>query len=334
MTHGSGPSGLPALPPGDRLAGDADEQVARTHATIERLGIPGVFDVHTHFLPPRVTEKVRAVFAAAGPLIGRPWPIRYLDADEVNVARLRAFGVRRFTALPYPHKPGMAEFLNAWAADFAERTPEALVCGTLYPEADAAAYVPARIAAGVQVFKMHVQVGGFDVRDPLLAPAWAALEEAGTPVVLHAGSGPVPTEFTGPAPVAELLERHPRLTLVMAHLGAPEYDEFLTLAERYERVHLDTTMAFTEFFDGFTDAVGEVAGGGDVCHRPGVFPDALLDRFAAVGEKVLFGSDFPNIPYPWAHQLEVLEGLRERHPALDDAWLAGVCWHNATRLIG
>lgn len=329
---------------GPDVLADPDEGVERLRAVVARLGVPGLLDVHTHFLPPRVTEKVRAVFASAGPLIGRPWPIRYLDTDEVNVERLRAFGVRRFTALPYPHKPGMAEFLNDWAAGFAARTPEALVCGTFFPEPGAGEYVAARVAAGVQVFKMHVQVGGFDVRDPHLAPVWAVLEEAGTPVVLHAGSGPVPTAFTGPDPVAEVLARHPRLTLVMAHLGAPEYDEFLTLAERHERVHLDTTMAFTDFFDRIgdpvadpvADPVGRAAGAAaaEVCHRPGRFPDALLDRFAAVGEKVLLGSDFPNIPYPYVHQVDVLERLRERHPALDDAWLAGVVWHNAARLLG
>jgi predicted TIM-barrel fold metal-dependent hydrolase len=42
--------------------------------------------------------------------------------------------------------------------------------------------------------------------------------------------------------VTELLRRHPRLTAVIAHAGAPEYAEFLELAERFERVHLDTTM--------------------------------------------------------------------------------------------
>ncbi|WP_277497548.1 MULTISPECIES: amidohydrolase family protein [unclassified Nocardioides] len=310
---------------------DPAERRDHLHAVLQRLGVPGLFDVHTHFLPPRVTEKVRAVFASAGPLIGREWPIRYLDTDAANVERLRAYGVRRFTALPYPHKPGMAEFLNDWAAEFAARVPEALHCATFFPEPGAGEYVAARVAAGVQVFKVHVQVGAFDVRDPLLAPVWEVLEASGTPVVLHAGSGPVPTAFTGPGPVAEVLARHPRLALVMAHLGAPEYDEFLTMAETYERVHLDTTMAFTHFFAETSNRVGEVAG---VCRHPGDVPDALLPRYAALGDKILFGSDFPNIPYPYVHQVEVLEALRERHAALDDAWLAKVCWHNAARLFG
>ena len=192
---------------------------------------------------------MRAQFDQAGPLLGRPWPIRYRGSDDELVATLDALGVRRFTALTYAHRPGMAEWLNDWTADFAGRVPGALRCATVYPEADAAAYTARRLAEGAQVWKVHVQVGGFDVRDPLLDEAWGLLAEAGVPVVLHAGSGPVPTEHTGPGPVAELLRRHPTLCLVMAHMGAPEYAEFLDLAETYERVHLDTTMVFTDFFD-------------------------------------------------------------------------------------
>lgn len=287
---------------------DAESVLAWT----ERRGLPGLFDVHTHFLPPRVFAKVRAQFDAAGPKIGRPWPLRYRDT-EVRLAQiLGEFGVRHFSALPYAHRPGMAEFLNDWAAAFAARTPGALHCGTFFPEPGAGAYVRQRLASGLELFKVHVQVGAFHVTDPLLDEAWGVIAEAGTPVVLHAGSGPVPTAYTGPGPVAELLRRHPRLTLVIAHLGAPEYREFLEMAETHERVHLDTTMAFTDFF---------AAMGGE-------FPTDLLPRLAALGDKILLGSDFPNIPYAYAHQLEALEAL-----GLGEEWLRAVCWHNGVRLF-
>ena len=273
-----------------------------------------LFDIHTHFLPPRVMAKVREQFDTAGPLIGRPWPLHYRDSDGALVEVLRGLGVRYFTALAYAHRPGMAEFLNEWTSGFADRVPEALRCATFYPEETAPTYVAERLAAGTQVWKLHVQVGGFDVRDPLLDPVWGLLAEADTPVVVHAGSGPVATQHTGPAPVAELLARHPRLPLVIAHAGAPEYSGFLDLAERHERVGLDTTMVFTDFFDGI-----------------GVpYPEALLPRLRDLGlaGRVLFGSDFPNIPYPYLHQLEALERLD-----LGDAWLEAVCWDNAARLF-
>lgn len=289
----------------------ADETVREWTAA---LGLPGLVDVHTHFLPPPVLAKVRAQFDAAGPLIGRPWPLQYRDSDEALVEVLRSMGIARFTALPYAHRPGMADWLNDWAAGFAAGVPEAAVCGTFFPEESAASYVAARLDS-VEVFKVHVQVGGFDVTDPLLDRAWGLVAEAGTPVVLHAGSGPVATEHTGPGPVAALLARHPRLRLVIAHAGGPEYAEFLALAEGHERVALDTTMAFTDFFS----------------EMGGVYPEALLPRLRDLGlaGKVLLGSDFPNIPYPYAHQLEALGRLD-----LGDDWLRAVCWDNGHALIG
>ena len=282
-------------------------------AFAQGLGLPGLFDVHTHFLPPRVTAKVRQQFDTAGPLIGSVWPLAYRGSDEELVATLRGFGVRRFSALPYAHRPDMAEFLNDWAFDFAGRTPGCLRSATFYPEPGAAAYVDRRIGADTEVFKVHVQVGGFDVRDPQLRDVWGLLEEAGVPVVLHAGSGPVGTAHTGPGPVAELLGSHPRLALVIAHLGAPEYAEFLDLADRHDQVRVDTTMVFTPFFDSLGEA----------------FPPDLVPRLRDLQPKVLLGSDFPNIPYPYVEQLAGLARL-----GLGDDWLRDVCWRNAAALFG
>jgi uncharacterized protein len=277
------------------------------------LGLPGLFDVHTHFLPPRVMAKVRHQFDTAGPLIGRPWPLAYRGDDDTLVATLRDLGVRRFSALAYAHRPDMAEFLNDWTAAFADRTPGCLRSATFYPEPGAASYVAKRIEAGAELFKVHVQVGGFDVRDPLLADVWGTIADAGVPVVLHAGSGPVGTPYTGPAPVADLLTRFPTLALVIAHLGAPEYADFLALAERHEHVCVDTTMVFTPFFDDLGAA----------------FPADLVPRLRDLRPKVLLGSDFPNIPYRYAEQLAGLTRLD-----LGDAWLRAVCWENGVRLFG
>lgn len=276
----------------------------------EGLGLPGLFDVHVHFLPPRIQRAVYAVFDSAGPKIGRDWPIRYRGTHEERVEQLRSFGVRRFSTLPYAHKPGVAGFLNAWARGFADDVPESLWSATFYPEPEAPAYVADSIAAGVEVFKVHVQVGEFDLDDPLLDQVWGLLADAGTPVVIHAGSGPVGNEFTGPDPLRRVLARHPLLFVVVAHMGAPECEEFLELAETYERVHLDTTMVFTDFF--------------------GVeYPNALLPRLVATGDKVLLGTDYPTIPYPYAHQLESLARLD-----LGDDWLRAVCWDNGVRIFG
>ncbi len=293
-----------------------DPDVERAEASDVRtfwdhLGIPGLVDVHVHFLPEPVQEKVYEQFDNAGPKIGREWPIRYRGTHQKRVDLLRDFGVRRFPTLPYAHRPGIATYLNDWSRDFAASVPEVLRSATFYPEPEAATYVPQLIDEGVEIFKVHVQVGEFDVNDPLLDQAWGALADAGTPVVVHAGSGPVGNAHTGPEPMSRLLERFPGLAVVVAHMGGPEHEEFLELAERHDRVCLDTSMAFTDFF---------TADGG--------YPRDLLPRLGDLQERVLLGSDFPTIPYPYGHQLEALTRL-----GLGDDWLRAVCWENGARLF-
>jgi uncharacterized protein len=276
------------------------------------LGLPGLIDVHTHFMPENVLAKVWAFFD--GGRSGQPWPIYYRRPQDERLALLRAFGVRRFTGLLYPHKPAMAAWLNSWSAEFAAANPDVLHSATFFPEPDAGRYVAAALAGGARIFKAHVQVGAYDPADDLLTPVWGQLAEAGVPVVVHCGSGPTPGRFTGPERFAPVLARHPRLTAIIAHLGYPEHTEFLDLAGQYPNVHLDTTMAFTDFFARL---------------GPGrAFPAGELPRLADLGDRILLGTDFPNIPYPYLHQLEALAGLGLGRP-----WLRAVCHDNAARLL-
>ena len=287
------------------------------------LGIPGIIDLHAHFMPARLMQRVWQYFDAAGPKIGRDWPIRYRDTDAVRLATLAELGVIATTTLNYAHRPGMARSLNEWSRGFATEHgawPGAGVAGpaiipslTFFPERRAAEEVADALAAGGRVAKVHVQVGEFDVRDPLLTPAWALLAEAGVPVVLHAGSGPVPGSHTGPGPVADLMDRHPRLRLVIAHLGAPEVGEFLDLCDRHPSMGLDTTMVGTDFMNQMMPV--------DPVWLP------RLHRLGLTG-RVYFGSDFPNIPYPYAHAVEALVRWD-----MGEEWLRAVLHDNAERLL-
>jgi hypothetical protein len=275
------------------------------------LGLPGIVDVHVHLMPDRLQNKVWEYFAAAGPLLGRPWPVQYQEDMARRVGRLRAMGVQAFTGLLYPHKPEMAEGLNAWAAEFAADTPGCLHTATFFPEPGVETYVAKAIDAGARVFKAHVQVGRYDPRDPLLDPVWGLLAEAGVPVVTHAGSGPTATEFTGPGPMGEVLRRHPRLRAIIAHLGMPEFEGFFDLADRHREVRLDCSGVFTEFGDAgwpFPYANGTA-------------------RLLELGDRILFGSDYPTMPNTYATQVAAVARLD-----LGDDWLRAVFRTNARTL--
>ena len=269
----------------------ADEP-QRLTALAADLGIPGFVDIHTHFMPENVLTKVWDYFDHAGQRGLRQWPIAYRWDEEARVQRLRDMGVRAFTSMLYPHKAGMAEWLNSWAADFAARTPDCAHTSTFYPEPEAADYTRRALDAGTRVFKSHIQVGGYDPADPLLEPVWAQIAEAGVPVVIHCASGPVPGRHTGLEPVREVMRRHPDLALVIAHTGTPEYAEFVALAQDYERVCLDTCMTFTPYVEATAP-----------------FPSELLPALVDLQDKVVLGSDFPNIPYPYSVQIDSIRQL-------------------------
>ena len=288
------------------------EAEARVRQIWTSLGLPGIVDVHTHFMPKRVLDKVWAYFDTAGRVTGRPWPITYRGDESERVEMLRRFGVRKFTSLLYPHKPDMAAWLNDWAAEFARATPDCLSTATFYPEPSAAAYVAAAIGQGTRIFKAHIQVGDYDPSDPLLDEVWAMIEDAAIPVVIHCGSGPQPGRFTGADPILTLLQRHPRLPLVIAHMGMPEYSEFMDIADRFAQVRLDTTMVFTPFTDEMMP-----------------FPADQMPRVRDLGDRILFGSDFPNIPHAYADALTALITLQ----GVDDDWLRRVLYQNGAELF-
>jgi uncharacterized protein len=278
----------------------------------QALGLPGLADVHVHFMPKPVMDAVWAYFDEADRNYGRAWPVHYRTDDGERVATLQRLGVRQFPALVYPHKPGMAESLSRWAREFAARTPGCVPTGTFFPEPSAARYVHEALEAGTRIFKAHVQVGGYDPRDELLDPVWGMLAEAGTPVIVHCGSGPLAGAHTGPGPFGEVLARHPHLTAVIAHLGAPEFDEHVDLARRYANVHLDTTMVGTPFMNDIAPLSRDT-----------------VARLADLEDRVVLGTDFPNIPYAYGVQLQALEDFGH-----SSEWLRAVCWYNGVRLLG
>jgi cytosine/adenosine deaminase-related metal-dependent hydrolase len=280
----------------------------------QRLGLPGLIDLHVHFMPERVERKVWAYFDRARLPDGEPWTIAYREEHTARLDRLRAFGVLAFPSLVYPHKPAMAEWLNAWALGFAAATPDCIPTATFYPEPGVDRYVAEALDAGARIFKVHLSVGAYDPRDPLLVPVWRRLAAERLPIITHAGSGPDPGPFTGPESFAEVLADHPDLVALIAHMGGPEYAEFFDLALRYENVHLDTTMTFTDFMARLSGVA---------------YPPALVDRLGEHPDRVVYGTDFPNIPYPYGTQLAALERL-----GLGDDWLRAVCYENAARLLG
>jgi uncharacterized protein len=279
-------------------------------AFVTALGVPGIVDAHVHFLPDNLQDAVWRWFDRLTP----PWPVTYRSTAGERLELLARVGVRHHTALAYAHRPGMLRFLNDHTLGLAAEMPAVIPTFTIYPEPGVAEETARCLAAGGRCVKVHLQVGGFDSVDPLLDEAWQQLSEAGTPIILHAGAvadGSGNEQFCGPDPVRRLLARFPGLRLVIAHLGTPDQDAFVELAQARPNVWLDTAMVFTD--------------------PPylGPSPLYLVGRIGALREQIVFGSDFPTIPHHFAAQVGGLAEL-----GLGDDWLRDVLWHNGVRLFG
>ena len=103
-----------------------------------------------------------------------------------------------------------------------------------------------------------------------------------------------------------MLKEPPGLKLCVPHLGADEFDAYERLLERYDNLWLDTTMAVANYF-------------------PIPLPVRLLH---VRPERILYGTDFPNIPYAWDRELKQLLALK-----LGDEVEAGILGGNALGLF-
>ena len=237
-------------------------------------------DAHVHLHPAPLARAIERWFAGHG------W-VNAHSFDPAAVAdSLRSRGVQRFCFFSYAHRPGMARDLNRWLAETARGLPEAVALGTLHPDdpdLDALA-AEATGDLGLRGFKFHHSVQRFHVDDPRLFGVYERAEAAGHVFVLHVGTMPYRDPFTGVERFARVMERFPRLRVCVAHMGAFQSPEFLALLARYPHLYLDTTMAMSSRATAFVGA------------DPTAVSDADLLRYQ---DRVLFGSDFPLIPYDY-----------------------------------
>ena len=238
------------------------------------------------------------------------WKIDH-DTDPAAVAAtLRAAGVERFVFCSYAHKPGMARDLNAWLAQTARDLGRyGVPLATVHlDDPDPAGDLAVAFDDGCIGLKIHEGVQLLAVDDPRFDPAFALIAEREGFVLVHVGHVPWQDNTDGgPARVARVLARHPRLRIVVAHFGVPDWADYAAMMPRHGNLFLDTTMAFT----------------------PGSPLLAGADRafVESIGDAIVFGTDYPNVPYAYGSDMRGLEAL-----AVQPATLRKIAGENARRL--
>lgn len=268
-----------------------------------------LIDAHIHLFPDRLANAIRAWFDQ------HAWEIQYRESAEAAWARLSAGGVDRAVVLPYVHKPGIAEPLNDFTMALAKAHPELIPCCSVFPGEDGAEALLDR-ALGEQGFagvKMHCHVQKCAPDDPRMDAVYRASARHRRPVVLHSGNAPATSgygidvhEVSGAARMRRALERHPEAIVIVPHLGAAEFREYEALLGEFANLYLDTAMAISGSFEEGPDL-------------------GMLRRHPT---RILYGTDYPNLPYEWTRELGVLRGL-----GLDPEDEALILGGNAARLF-
>ncbi|MDP8222782.1 MAG: amidohydrolase family protein [Candidatus Lernaella stagnicola] len=267
---------------------------------------PIAVDCHVHLFPDDLFAAIANWFKAVG------WNLPYPPKTADVLRHLEHFGVERFWALPYAHKPGIARGLNEYLAEQAGQHPQIVPFFTVHPEDDVRAEAEYAVnTLGSRGMKIHAEVQQVGLHDSRLDPAFDLLEERGMPCVLHAGNEPYPDkravlDFDN---TRRRLEKNPNLTAVIAHLGAPDTAAYLALLDRFPNLHLEVS---------FTNVPPMIQ-----------VQDPAPAALAPYAERLLYGSDFPYITFPYAWQADAwarLDWVKEHHKS----FFGGT----ANRLIG
>ena len=246
-----------------------------------------VVDAHVHIFP-------RDIFSAIWRWFDRhAWRIRYQLPASRALDFLLSHGIDHVVALQYAHKPGMADRLNQYMVRKCREFPHRITgMATLFPgEDDTEGILERAFDSGLKGVKLHAHVQCFDTDGEDMARVFHICESRQKPMVMHVGREPKSTAYAcdpyalcSTEKLERVLNNFPKLKVCVPHLGFDELSAYRNLIEKYDTLWLDTTMVLTDYFP--------------------------LEETINLGkyrlDRIMYGSDFPNIPYAWDRELQWL----------------------------
>lgn len=221
------------------------------------------------------------------------WPMSQVDSEWL-LRSMKDAGVDRSVILPLDFgmvdrpEVGVEEY-NDWVFDSCKSLD-----GKLIPfigvdpmrgrkaEELVRKYVKNCDARGVKIYPPT----GYFPYEGRLDYFWRLMEEHNLIVVTHAGAswGPLDENYSHPKHFAPVLEKHPGMRLVIAHLGGKFRPETYELAKRFPNVHADCSA-----LQGWLPS------------DPEVCKSRLREAVGNMPGRVIFGSDWPlfDMAYPY-----------------------------------
>jgi len=269
--------------------------------------LPLIVDAHVHLFPDKFFASVWQWFDRFG------WPIRYkISASEV-IEFLLSKGIFHIVALQYAHKPGVARMLNDYMTELCNRYPRITGMATVFPgEKHAAGILADGFRNGLSGVKLHAHVQCFEMESEAMQEVYEVCIHYDKPLIMHVGREPKspayacdPYEICSADKLENVIKVHPDLKICVPHLGADEFDDYQRMIEVYDNLWLDTTMTLAQY-------LSESWSPNLSAFRP---------------DRVMYGSDFPNLPYAWDRELRRFSKLE-----LSEDSLAMILGKNAVKL--
>ena len=249
---------------------------------------PSVVDAHVHVFPSRIFSAIRNWFDE------NAWPVRYRLSTSGVLEYLLSRGVSHVVALQYAHKPGIAQELNQYMALKCKAFPGKVTgMATVFPGEELAVDILREaFDLGLKGVKLHAHVQCFDMNAEEMDLIYGLCESENKPMVMHVGREPKseayncdPYLICRADKLERVLKNYPGLKICVPHLGFDEIFAYQKLIEKYDTLWLDTTMVLTDYFP--------------------IKERMELDQFRI--DRIMYGSDFPNIPYAWDRELKWLQ---------------------------
>ena len=205
---------------------------------------------------------------------------------------------------------------NDWVLHAADASPHLTALVAADPSAlggaAGAAYLRECAEKGARGIKIHPLVQGFAPTDPRLDPIYETCVELGLTVLSHSGQARGPSPAADPFAFAPVMERHPGLHLLLAHLGGASWRQVIPFAAAYPAVSFDLCEIIA-----WTGAPGAPSA------------DELGRLIRDIGsDRVLFGTDFP-----WYELDRTVDQLLAL-PHLSDEERRGILGENAIHRMG
>jgi predicted TIM-barrel fold metal-dependent hydrolase len=272
-------------------------------------------DLHCHFFPPQIFKAIWDFFERRDDKNRiQGWSINYRLSTNKLIQTLEEKNVEFFTAYNYAHKGNVAEYINEWTFNLARRNRQIIPFGCVWPEDNNRVDYISKLFEDYNFYGIKIQplVQNFYLNDERMDAIYKLLIDKGKWLAVHIGTAPYRNKFVGYKNFLNFLEKYANMNIIVAHMGAFEYQKFLKLLDKYKNLYLDTAMIYIPN-NIFPERESK---------RPG------SKKLLSYQDRIVFGSDFPNIPYDYENSTR---GLLELD--LPKKFYESIFHNNAKRML-